>query len=161
MTLVEFVSNYYLYHGELRKNPSPVVVHTFPQHPSNPCGEWYGQYCKYQLPKHKPWQGLPSNAWGDVEDTDTTCIQAYHSFLCIPEAESCIPLLANELDQAQQYLDDTASTDVESEEPPNVEEQDEWMLLCHQNPHFTEVATTQDESVDWVEAAQIFPFDVL
>lgn len=68
-------------------------------------------------------------------------------------AESCIPLFANELDQAHQHLEETASNDTESEEPPNVEEQDEWMLLCRLNPHFTEIATTQDEFVDWAEAA--------
>lgn len=33
----------------------------------------------YQLIKYKPWHGQPSNAWGIVEDTDTTWIQVYHS----------------------------------------------------------------------------------
>lgn len=105
INLVEFVSNNYMYHGELRKHPSPVIVRTFPQHPSNPSGERYGRYCKYQLLKYKPWQGQPSNAWGDVEDSDMTGIQAYHSFLRTPVAESCIPHFANELDQAQHHLE--------------------------------------------------------
>lgn len=35
------------------------------------------------------------------------------------------------------------------------------MLLCRLNPHFTEVATTQDESVYGAEAAQAFPYEVL
>ena len=35
------------------------------------------------------------------------------------------------------------------------------MLLCCLNPQFTEVATTQDNSVDWAEIAQAFPPEIL
>lgn len=89
--LIEFVSNYSMYRGELRKRPSAVIVRPFPQHPSNPHGERYGRYCKYQLIKYKPWHGQPSNAWGNVEDTDSNCIitvfyphhQRKHTFHCL------------------------------------------------------------------------------
>ena len=49
VNLIEFVSKYSVYCGEPHKRPSPVIVRTFPQHPSNPRSEQYGRYCKYQL----------------------------------------------------------------------------------------------------------------
>ena len=158
--LIEFVSNYSICRSQLKKRPSPVIVRTFPQHPSNPNGEYYGRYCKYQLLKYKPWHGQPSNAWGGIEDTDSTCIQAYHSFLTTPEAEKCVPQFAQELDLAQQHLEGIAHTD-EYDEPTSIVEQDEWMLLCRLNPHFTEETTMQNDLVDWSAAAQTFPPEVL
>ena len=150
-----------MYRGELRKRPVPVIVRSFPQHPSNPRGERYGRYCKYQLIKYKPWQGQPSNAWGDVEDTDSNCIQAYHSFLATPSAEAYIPLFAQELDRAEQHLSETASTDIETKEATDDEDPDEWMLLCRLNPRFTDNITTQDDSVDWAEAARALPLEII
>ena len=60
--LCQFVSQYIVYRGQLRKRPAPVIVRTFPQHFPNPRSEWYGQYCKYQLIKYNPWTLHPSNA---------------------------------------------------------------------------------------------------
>ena len=139
-----------------------MIVCAFPQHASNPNGEQYGRYCKYQLIKYKPWQGQPLNAWGGGEDTDSTCIQAYHSFLSTPEAESHIPQFTQKLDQAQQHLAGSESdTRSDSEEATHADDHDEWMLLCRLNPRFTEDDTTQDASVDWSEAARALPSEVL
>ena len=63
--------------------------------------------------------------------------------------------IAQELNQAQQHLEETVT---ETEEEANVEEKaaedhDEWMLLCHLNPRFTDNDTIQDVSVHWSEPA--------
>ena len=104
VNLIEYVSNFSMYRGDLCKRPLPVIVRSFPQHPANPHGERCDHYCKYQLIKYKPWQGQPSHAWDDVEDTDNNCIRAYHRFLATPSIEAEIPLFAQELDRAEQYL---------------------------------------------------------
>ena len=91
MNLINFVSAYTFNHGELQKRSSEVIVRTFPCYPSNPYGEQYGWYCKYQLLKYKPWIGSPLIAWGDLPDTDSNCIEAYRDFLCSPTAATYCP----------------------------------------------------------------------
>ena len=161
VNLIEFVSKYSVYHGELRKRPSTVIVRTFPQHPSNPHGDRYGQYCKYQLIKYKPWSGHMSNAWDDLPDTDATYIEAYHSFLCTPTVATYIPQFAQELDQAQQYLAETETSDNEGEEPTQTEDHEDRMLLCRLNHRYAEDPTIQQDSIDWGEPAQAFSPDIL
>ena len=100
VNLIEYVSKYSIHHGEPHKHPTPVIVRTFPQYPSNPHGERYGQYCKYQLIKYKPWTGKPSNTWGDLPDTDAICIEVYHSFLLTLIAATCIPQFTHELEHS-------------------------------------------------------------
>ena len=113
-----------------------MTVRAFPQHPSNPPGKKYGRYCKHQLIKYQPWQGQPSKAWGGGGDKDSTCIQAYHSFLSTPEAETQIPLFAQEFDQAQQHLAENYRIwhGEWQQEATHAEGHDEWMLLCCLSP---------------------------
>lgn len=161
VNLIQFVSTYSVYRGEVQKRPSPVIVRTFPQYPSNPGDERYGQYCNYQLIKYKPWIGHPSNAWSGTPYTDASCIDAYHSFLRLPVTAECVPHFSQELDRAQQHVADVSS-DSEDEEPPHSQEHDEWMLLCQLNPCYSDNSTTHiHDSVDWTEAARTLPPEIL
>lgn len=114
-----------MYQGELHKHPAPVIVRTFPQHSPNPQSESYGQYCKCQLLKYKPWKHDPSNAWGGGTDTDETCIAAYTDFLRTETGRLHIPHFASELAKAQQYITQTTDLDDESDQLLQNEHQDD------------------------------------
>ena len=62
MNIVEFVSNYTVSKNELVPRANEAIVRTFPTYSSDPKGNNYGLYCKYQLLKLKPWQSNPQNA---------------------------------------------------------------------------------------------------
>ncbi len=137
LNLCTFVSQYTTYHGEVRKRTTPVIVRTFPTFSSDPHGELYGQYCKYQLLKYKPWTGNPSNAWGGGEDSDEVCIAAYMAFLQTDTAANYIPQFSHELDRVRQHYE-CQSDDSEDEHAAGTDDQtDEWMLLCRYNLTYT------------------------
>ena len=117
INLVNFVSNYSVHNGQLHKRPSPFIVRCFPQFSSNPHDERYGQYCKYQLIKYKPWNNTVSNVWEGLPDADTTYIEVYESFLRTPEAAVCVPHFADELSRAEQRITENESSDSEDELP--------------------------------------------
>ena len=102
-----------------------------------------------------------SNAWDDLPDTDATYIEAYHSFLCTPTVATYIPQFAQELDQAQQYLAETETSDNEGEGPTQTEDHEDWMLLCRLNHRYAEDTTIQQDSIDWGEPAQALSPDIL
>ena len=74
---------------------------------------------------------MPSNLWVGNDDVDDTHIAAYHEFLHSDDAHSYLPLVAEEINHAEQYLQDKepATNDPESAN-------DEWMLLCQTNQRF-------------------------
>ena len=123
--LIQFAAHYTMYKGELHKHPAPVIVRTFPQHSPNPQSESYGQYCKCQLLKYKPWKHHPSNAWGGGTDTDETCIATYTDFLRTEAGRLHIPHFASELAKAQQYITQTTDLDDESDQLLQNEHQDD------------------------------------
>lgn len=130
LNLCTFVSHFSVYHGEVHKRTNAVIVRTFPTYSSDPHGQHYGQYCKCQLLKYKPWRGNPSNAWGGVEESDSACISAYIAFLQTDAAANYIPHFSQELDRAQQHYNGM-SDEIEDEQDASSDEQtDEWMLLC-------------------------------
>ena len=63
MNLLEFVSKYTLLKSDLVPRVNEVIIRTFPTYSSDPKGNNYGLYCKYQLLKFKPWRTSPQNAW--------------------------------------------------------------------------------------------------
>ena len=154
------MSKYSVDCGEPHKRPSPVIVRTFPQHPSNPHSEQYGWNCKYQFIKYKPWKDKRANAWGDLLDTDATCIEAYHSFLRTPAAATYILQFARELDRAQQHLVES-ETNNENEDPTQTEEHEDWMLHCRLNHCYANDTNLQHDSIDWGEPARALPPETL
>ena len=82
--MIHFCANYNVFNGVIEKRKEVVVVRTFPSYSSNGNSENYGLYCKYQLLKYKPWVDSPSTAWCNEDETDTTYINYWHSFLDTP-----------------------------------------------------------------------------
>ena len=86
-------------------------------------------------------------------------IEVYKSFLRTPEAEVCVPHFADELSRAEQHITQSESSDSD-DELPATEQREEWMLLCHLNHHYT-ASSQQDDSINWSEAAQSLPPEIL
>ena len=161
INLANFVSNYSVHNGEIQKHPSPFIVRCFPQYSSNPHDERYAQYCKYQLIKYTNHGTIPSRMHGNdyLALILPSYIEVYKSFLRTPEAEVCVPHFADELNRAEQHITQSESSDSE-DELPATEQREEWMLLCHLNHHYT-ASSQQDDSINWSEAAQSLPPEIL
>lgn len=154
MSLLQFASEFSIFKGEAKRRSSPVIVRTFPTYSSNPQGNKYDQYCKYQLVKHKPWHGSVSTSWGGVEGTAEVWIREYHEFLQTNTAQSRIPHFHQELESARQCLADEDDSDDEATE--QVDLQDDWMQLCQLQPRFEPLANN-DSSVDWSSGSRELP----
>ena len=75
---------------------------------ANPGGPDFGKYCKYQLIKFKPWEGQPSNAWNNEEESDDLFINTYDRFQLTDSAEEYVFRYYEETDlvHAAQYGQD-------------------------------------------------------
>ena len=94
--------------NELTKLPDNCVPRIFPTYPPNPKGPNFGQYCKYQLLRYKPWRITQSNAWGEQEPTDEILIHCWQEFLQTPYAQTNVPDWFDKL-----------QTVIQSQEPEN------------------------------------------
>lgn len=163
MSLCEFVSQFTVSRSNICERSSPVIVRTFPRLSPNQQSELYGQYCKYQLIKHKPWKDHPSSAWTykGSTDTDVTYISAYNAFLQTEAGRHHIPQFASELARAQQYVSQTEDNDEESDDSSQDTDQEDWMLLCHINQQYTMETESASDTVDWAADARALPANVL
>ena len=173
LNLMQYVSQYSKVRGELTKRANPYVVRTFPKISTNPGGPDFGKYCKYQLIKFKPWEGQPSNAWNNEEESDEMFINTYDRFLLTDSAEDYVFRYYEETDlvhaalHGQDNEDDQRqdeSDDDESEVDAPIEENvDDWMLLCRINQQFQEAGNqmSDNEAVDWFEEVRAVPRDLL
>ncbi len=173
LNLMQYVSQYSKVRGELTKRANPYVVRTFPKISANPGGPDFGKYCKYQLIKFKPWEGQPSNAWNNEEESDEMFINTYDRFLLTDSAEDYVFRYYEETDlvhaalHGQDNEDDQRqdeSDDDESEVDAPIEENvDDWMLLCRINQQFQEAGNqmSDNEAVDWFEEVRAVPRDLL
>ena len=150
---------------------SAVTVRTFPKIPVGPD---FGKYCKYQLIKFKPWEGEPSNAWNNEDESDQMFINAYEFFLMTDEfAEENVFRYSDETDRVhdaqcgQTFENDPSGNqddDDESEvDPYDEKEVDDWMLLCRINQDYGEAGNrmSDNEAVDWFETVRTVPRDLL
>ncbi|CAB4041852.1 Hypothetical predicted protein [Paramuricea clavata] len=125
--------------GELTKQANPYIVRTFPKISANPAGPDFGKYCKYQLMKFKPWEGQPSSARNNEDESDQMFINAYEFFLMTDEfAEEnvfrlrCLGERVHDAQCGQTFENDPSDNqddDNESEVDPDEEEIDDWILL--------------------------------
>lgn len=100
LNLCTFAATYTIYRGELRARSKEVIVRTFPTFSPNPSSPTYGNYCKYQLIKYKPWSTAANTLWCDNEEVDETYIKTYHEFLLSQEVHKYLPSIAEELNRA-------------------------------------------------------------
>ena len=92
MNFVQFATMYKVVNNQLVKLPENVIPRIFPTYSSNPKGQNFGLYCKYQLLRYKPWRRSQNNAWGDQEDpTDDTFINCWQAFLQTPSGQWNVP----------------------------------------------------------------------
>ena len=173
LNLMQYVSQYSKVRGELTKRANPYVVRTFPKISANPGGPDFGKYCKYQLIKFKPWEGQPSNAWNNEEESDEMFINTYDRFLLTDSAEDYVfryyeetdlvhAALHGQDDEDDQRQDESDDDDSEVDAP--IEENvDDWMLLCRINQQFQEAGNqmSDNEAVDWFEEVRAVPRDML
>ena len=158
LSLLQFASQFMEYKGELKKRSTLVIVRAFPFYSSDPLGENYNLYCKYQLIKHLPWVGQSCNAWNGGDGTPSQWIQEYHRFLQTDTAMQGIPNFNEEIQRSQQRLEEEADSE---DEPEGTEEiQDEWMQLCQLNPRFN-MPTETASNVDWAASARELPSSLL
>ncbi len=173
LNLMQYVSQYSKVRGELTKRANPYVVRTFPKISANPGGPDFGKYCKYQLIKFKPWEGQPSNAWNNEEESDEMFINTYDRFLLTDSAEDYVfryyeetdlvhAALHGQDDEDDQRQDESDDDDSEVDAP--IEENvDDCMLLCRINQQFQEAGNqmSDNEAVDWFEEVRAVPRDML
>ena len=122
-----------------------MYLRTFPKISSNPKGPDFGRYCKYQLIKFKPWEGESSNASNNEAESNEMFINTHDYFLLPAEnAEDYVVQYSKEKElleiaQSGNISDSDDKTD-ESEsgedEPSDVEQVDDWMLLCRINRNY-------------------------
>lgn len=91
LNLCLFAANYRIVRGKVVKRASPVVVRTFPTFSSNPQGDHYALYCKYQLIKYRPWTATPSNAWQIDDQCSEDYVAVYSEFLQSDVARKYVP----------------------------------------------------------------------
>ena len=174
LNLMQYVSQYTKVRRELTKRANPYIVRTFPKISANPAGPDFGKYCKYQLIKFKPWEGQPSNAWNNEDESDQMFINAYEFFLMTDEfAEENVFRYSDETDRVHDAQfgqtfendpSDNQDNDDKSEvDPDDEEEVDDWMLLCRINQDYGEAGNrmSDNEAVDWFETVRAVPTDLL
>lgn len=96
-------ANYDCVKNKIMKRKQPVIVRTFPFYNFNPLSDKYGQYCKYQLIKFKPWVNDSASAWNNEEECDNTFISYWQEFLQTPTGKS-VPDWERELQNAESYF---------------------------------------------------------
>ncbi|XP_020896155.1 uncharacterized protein LOC110235051 [Exaiptasia diaphana] len=145
MNFVQFATTLKVVNGKLEKLSQNVIPRIFPTYSSNPKGPHFGQYCKYQLLRYKPWKINENNAWGSEEPTDDTFIRSWHDFLQTEYAQTNVPDWFDKLQNAIQ------NQEIEFEEPaesaPNNRE--EWMILSDRNIPFENSCVSSGQSHDW------------
>jgi len=80
---------------------------------------------------------------------------SYHRFLVTRAAENHVPDFTEELDQAQQYIQQEEDDSFPDEEP--VRQQDDWMQLCALNNQYAMHTSSDSPSIDWSEYARSLP----
>ena len=162
LNFIQFAQKYSIVNGELRKRSTKVIIRTFPSFSPNPQSPNYGQYCKYQLIKFKPWNSFPANAWNGEQNTEQTndhYISAYQRFLEMDTVQKYMPNYTVELGRVQQFLSSEQHSD-DDELQIICEDQEEWAQLCQLHQSF-DVVNQTDADVDWSLSANLLPQYIL
>ena len=97
----EFVKTFKWNGNKLEEQGNNVVAKFFPQYSSNPKGENFGLYRKYQLLTYKPCHHSIDNAWNNAESVPSTFIMKSKDFLQTPYAEQHIPNWLSQLNNVE------------------------------------------------------------
>ena len=133
LNFVQFVSQYFVSDGYLKKRTKPVIVQTFPKYSSSTKSPYYGLFCKYQLLRYKPWQQTCSSAWENEDECDEVFISHWDQFLQTDQAESLVPNWSQELNNVSAYYEDLSDSATKAYQCVNSGEREQWMFLAELN----------------------------
>ena len=127
LNFVSFASKYKLVNKKLTSQPQNTVPRVFPVFSSNPKGQNFGLYCKYQLLRYKPWQTTQENAWDDQPGSDDIYITSWKAFLQTQYAKQHVPDWHEKL----QTLENLSENDTDCENiSQQLPQREEWMHLA-------------------------------
>ena len=150
MNLTQFVTSYKVVGNKLKPWQKNSVPRNFPTFSSNPKGQKFGLFCKYQLIRYKPWVLEPSNAWDGLAPQDETFIAAWHGFLQTEYAEQHVPNWFDKLSDMDLY-DQTHLNDQHETLPQNENlDREEWMILSDlRTPFETHFSAQNNDGYNW------------
>ena len=149
--LISFISEYIVRNGKLHVRKEPVIVRTIPNYSSNPKGNNYGQYCKYQLIKYKPWAFNIASLWSDEEESDLVYISHWQVFLESDLGRHTVSDWQRHLQNAEKYLNDSEDND-EILGDTSYEQSEEWMLLAKMAAHTNNVPEIDKQHIQAIRA---------
>ena len=131
MNFIQFARNYKVVNGKVTKLPSNVVARIFPTYSSNPRGQNYPNYCKYQLLRYKPWQLTQNHAWNNQEDSDEVFVRCWQEWMIISDLH--MPFETSDQDSSTLYnwqQDRTGYTEQQiGEMPPWIKAQKDSLIM--------------------------------
>ena len=123
----EFATKYKLTKNKLEQCMSDhIVPNIFPTYSSNPKGQHYSLYCKFQLLRSKPWKNSINDAWGTTEPDDQTYITEWHNFLNTAYAKKHVQ---NWSQKISDVLENIQLPVYEQSDNQEQHQQEEWMIL--------------------------------
>ena len=83
----------------------PTIILTVPNFSSNPEGNNYGKYCKYQLLKYKPWDTDSTSAWDYDNVSGLLFVRKWKEFLQSNLGKVNVYNWQRQLDATSKYID--------------------------------------------------------
>ena len=145
LNIVEFSSCYMVQNQTLKKHPTPVVVKTIPIYSSNPNGNNFPTYCKYQLLKFKPWINNPADAWDNADEETDLLINYWQNFLNSNNGKAKVPTWDRELGNLEHYYSNQALNETNLE--ISTFDKEEWMYLSELKTSSKENKNFQDSNL--------------
>ena len=127
--LAQFVQTLKLRGNKLEKQSDNVAAKFFPTYSSNPNGENFDLYCKYQLLTYKPWQLNTDNAWDNAESIPSTFIMKWKDFLQTPYAEQHVPCCLSKLNDVELLAECEENSDIGEHSQETGVYREHWMVL--------------------------------
>ena len=126
LNLVQFFRKYEVNATNIMPRKKLTVVRTLPIYSSNPKSPKFGQFCKYQLIKYKPWENTPGNAWLCEEESDQMFVAKWRTYLESTEGEMLVTNWKRALDDVYKY--ENCDNDVDLVDTEEIE-LEEWMQI--------------------------------
>ncbi|XP_068738471.1 uncharacterized protein [Montipora capricornis] len=145
----EFATKYKLTKNKLEQCMSDhIVPNIFPTYSSNPKGQHYSLYCKFQLLTSKPWKNSINDAWGTTEPDDQTYITEWHNFLNTAYAKKHVQ---NWSQKISDVLDNIQLPVYEHSDNQEQHQQEEWMILSdfYKSGEQSNTAPLPHSNYDW------------
>ena len=125
LNFVQFSTKYKIDNGKLTKLPDNVVPRIFPTYSSNPKGQNFPKYCKYQLLRYKPWKHTQNDALGNQEPCDEVFVSQWQEFLQTAYAHANVPDWFDKLETVIQSQNETENCLLQQD----TIDREEWMII--------------------------------